>query len=98
MKYKLIFLPQARNDAEEVRKYLSQYYSGTVEKFFALLKKRINSLRINPYIYEQYHERSSYRKLVANDYLVFYKVNDDQKRVEIHRILHGSREIERYLK
>ena len=98
MKYELIFLPQARTDAEEVRKYLSQYYAGTAGRFFALLKKRISTLKTNPFICEQYHERPSYRKMVVNDYLVFYKVNDDQKRVEIHRILHGSRDIDRFLK
>ena len=98
MKYKLIFLPQAHTDAKEVRKYLSQYYAGTAGKFFALLKKRINILSTSPYICEQYSERPSYRKLIVKDYLVFYKVYDDQKKIEIHRILHGSRDIERYLR
>jgi len=34
-----------------------------------------------------------YRKMVVDDYLVFYVVNDAKRVVEIRRILHGAIEI-----
>ena len=97
MNFKITFLPESKDDAKEIRKYLEQFYKGTAKKFFTLLKKHINSLKSNPYINQQYPERPSFRRLVVGDYLVFYKVVEEKKLVEIHRILHGSREIDRYL-
>ena len=97
MKYKMVFLPEARADSEEIRQYLSRFHESTVRDFFALLKKRINALKSNPFIAQQYVERPSYRRLVVKDYLVFYKVNEGEKLIEVHRILHGSRNIRRYI-
>ena len=97
MKYKIVFLPEASIDSEEIRKYLSQYYESTVISFFALLKKRLDSLKINPLLAQVYPERPSYRLLVAEEYLVFYKVDENKKLIEVHRILHGSRDIGRYI-
>jgi toxin ParE1/3/4 len=49
-------------------------------------------------MYKEYgtgHYRFNYRKMVVDDYLVFYVVLDEA--IEIHRILHGKRDIGRYL-
>ena len=97
MKYKIVFLSEAMEDSEEIRKYLSLYYKNTAKMFFTLLKERINLLRNNPQIAQRLPERSSYRRLVVDDYLVFNKVNDIKKQIEIHRILHGSKDIGRYI-
>ena len=97
MKYMIIFLPEALADSEEIRNYLSQYYHSTVTNFFAHLRKRTNSLKANPYIAPQHQEQPSYRKLVVGEYLVFYKVDEKKKQIKIHRILHGSRDISRYM-
>jgi plasmid stabilization system protein ParE len=97
MKYKLTFLLEARADSEEIRQYLAQYYESTVKKFFEKLKKRTTSLKSNPFLDQIYLERPAYRQLAADDYLVFYKVHEHKKYIEIHRILHCSRDIERYI-
>ena len=97
MSYKAVFLPEAKTDSEEIQQYLSLYHESTVRNFFTLLKKRINSLKSNPFIAPLYLERPSYRRLVVEDYLVFYKVDKDKKLIEIHRILHGSKDISRYI-
>jgi len=97
MKYRIEFLPEAQADAEEIRQYLLQFYENTPRKFFALLKTKINNLKSNPYLYSRHKERKSYRKFTVKDYLVFYKVNDEQQIIEIHRIIHGSRDISRYI-
>jgi plasmid stabilization system protein ParE len=31
--------------------------------------------------------------MLVHNYLVFYKVDDDEKCVYIHRIIHGSRDV-----
>ena len=97
MKYKVVFLPEAMSDSYEIRLYLSQYYQSTFRNFFDLLKKRICILRDNPYIAQEYPDRPSYRRLVIENYVVFYKVNETTGTIEIHRILNGSRDISRYI-
>ena len=97
MKCGVVFLPEAKTDSEEILQYLSKFHISTAKNFFALLKERINSLKSNPFVAQSYLERPSYRRLIVGDYLVFYKVAEDKKLVEIHRILHGSRDIKRYI-
>ncbi len=49
-------------------------------------------------MYEEYragHYHWAYRRMVVDDYLMFYTVLDDT--VEIHSVLHGKRDIGRYL-
>jgi len=97
MRYKIAYLPEARSDTRQIRRYLDQYYQSTVMNFFDLLKESIGNLKTNPLMYERYERRPDYRRMVVGDYLVFYKVLEDKHRVEIHRILHSSRQIERYI-
>ena len=39
----------------------------------------------------------AYRRLVVDQYLVFYRVNDGNKIVEIHRVLRGAWNLPQYL-
>ena len=97
MIFKVVYLPESKDDIKEARKYLSQFYASTSKKFTALLKKRINNLKSNPFICQPYDKRPSYRRLIVNDYLVFYKVDENKKIIQIHRVLHGSCDIGRYI-
>jgi len=97
MKYTVKFLQIARDDLTEVRAYLSQFYPGTAGRFLTELRKQVELLKTNPLICEQYHDDPFYRSMVVGDYLVFYHVDDGNGIVEIHRILHGSRDIKRYI-
>ena len=95
MSYRIRYLPRAVANKKEIRAYLAQYYQNTAKKFFSLLKKRIEQLQEFPYSCPVYEDRPQYRKLVVQSYLVFYKVNEDSKTVEIQRIFPGSWEVER---
>ena len=97
MRYEIAYLPEARSDTRQIRRYLAQYYQSTVTNFFDMLKESIGNLKTNPLMYERCASRPEYRRMVVGDYSVFYKVLDDKHRVEIHRILHSSRQIERYI-
>jgi len=97
MKYRLRYMEDVMTDREHIKAYLSQFYPGTLKKFFILLKKKTIRLKTFPYSCPEYEDVSDYRKLVVGDYLVFYIVNEDLKTVDIHRILHGSRDIRQHL-
>ena len=46
---------------------------------------------------ELYHLDPTYRRMVVDQYLVFYRVNDETKAVEIHRVLRGTWNLPQYL-
>ena len=97
MKYKIRFMPDAKDDLVVIKQYLSQFYPGTTGRFITLLKKRITRLKDFPYLCPVYEDDAEYRKLIVGDYLVFYIVNDSSGYVDIHRIFHGSRNIKRLI-
>ena len=97
MRIRVIYLPKAISDQANIKTYLSQFYPGTNQRFFSLLKKKIARLKTYPYSCPVYEDDPDYRKLVVGDYLVFYLVNEEAKIVEVHRILHGSLDISKHL-
>ena len=96
MKYKVKYLEIAKEDKEKIKQYLSQFYPNTPGKFIEKLKDCIKNLKEMPYMYSEYEHYPSYRRAIAGNYLVFYKVNEYEKTVEIHRILPGMWDIARY--
>ena len=97
MKYRIKYLSETVTDLADIRAYLIRYYESTVRKFFALLKEKTARLKEFPYSCPIFEDDPDYRKLVVGNYLVFYIVNENDKTIEIHRILHGSRDIRRHL-
>lgn len=91
MSYEIAYLPVAEQDLEDIADYLSQFYPSTLKKFMNMLEKHLSSLRDMPYIGTEYGD---YRKLVASDYLIFYKVLEEQNLIKIYRVLHGARDSE----
>ena len=91
--YRIKYLPDTVTDRANIKEYLSQYYESTAKEFFILLKAKIEQLKEFPYSCPVYEDDLEYRRLVVGDYLVFYRVNDKEKIVEIHRIFHGSQDI-----
>lgn len=97
MKYFVKFMDLAEQDYDEIIAYLTQFYPGTPGKFLDELEKGAELLKDNPRASEIYEHNKAYRRLVVMDYLVFFKIKEDQKVVEIHRILHGARNIRSFL-
>jgi addiction module RelE/StbE family toxin len=97
VKYTIRYLELAREDVKQIKAYLSQFYPGTPAKFLRTLKERISALGDMPRMCEVYQDRKAYRRMVVSDYLVFYKIVEEKKQVEIHRVLHGRRDMARHL-
>jgi len=97
MKYLLKYLDDTIADRTLIQSYLSQFYPNTAKRFFDLLKKKTARLKQFPYSCPKYDDDPDYRMLVVGEYLVFFVINEDMKTVEIHRILHGSRDISQQL-
>lgn len=84
-------LPSARQDLINLGEYLLRFYKSTALKRFDKIEKRISLLEEQPMMYEEYFCASSdlhFRKMVIDEFLVFYVVLDDT--VEIHAIVNGK--------
>jgi len=96
--YDVQFMDMAYEDYNAIYEYLSQFYPGTPGKFLAELEKCTATLEHSPFAFEVYEPVPQYRRIVVQSYLVFYKVIDESRKVEIHRILHGARNIKNILR
>ena len=97
MKYKASFTPLAKEDKNEIKNYLSQFYPETPKRFTSALKKHISNLKENPYMCSLYSENSDYRRMVVDNYIVLYQINEELKTIEISRILRASWDLPKYL-
>ncbi len=90
-KYKIVFLPSAKQDLSDIVDYLSQFYASTAVKKYDRIIEKIALLQDMPYMCEEYtlhSTRYNYRKMIVDEYLVFYVVLEDT--VEIHSIINGK--------
>ena len=93
MAYEVKLLDLAEKDIDEICKYLSQFYPGTPGRFLNTLEKDFNSISLNPKMFPKYKYNKEYRKLVSGDFLVFYKIDEENHLVRIYRVLHGKRSV-----
>jgi addiction module RelE/StbE family toxin len=94
MKYRIRTLQTADRDLALIDEYLSGFYTSTAAKFFEKYDRKTALLEDNPYMGATYKD---YRRIVVLDYLVFYKVDEENKTVSIYRVIHGLREIGQHL-
>ena len=97
MTYKIQYLPLAVQDLNEIARYLSGFYPKTASRVLKEMREKITKLGGTPKMCEFYHLDPTYRKMVVDQYLVFYRVNDETKAVEIHRVLRGTWNLPQYL-
>jgi addiction module RelE/StbE family toxin len=93
-RYNVVVLPSAVKDLDEIFKYLSMFYEATVRRMHEKIDEKISILEEFPFLYEEYQSTISdvpYRRIVIDDYLVFYTVSEAT--VEIHRILNAKRDV-----
>ena len=95
--YSVKLLGMAQGDLDEICEYLSRFYTGTVGRFLEVLEESFDNAAYNPRMYQLYEWNKKYHRIIAGDYLAFYKIDDDEKRVDVYRILHGKRNIPEYL-
>lgn len=96
--YKIIMLPSAKKDLENMVDYLSHFYPGTAIKKYDKIISRISILQEHPRMCEIYPCSTSdlkFRKLVVDEYLIFYTILDDA--VEIYAIVNGKTDFSKNL-
>lgn len=95
--YRVRYLSRAVDNLREIRDYIALDNPLAADRLLDLMQARIAALKDTPYIYEAFEDNPVYRRIVVSSYLVFYTVNEEKRTVEIHRILHGAKNIAQWL-
>lgn len=93
---KIVFLPIAKNDLQEIISYISKdlHAPKAALNLVDSLHKSISRLSDFPALYTEYFPSKplidKYRFITVKNYIVFYVVNDDI--VEIRRIIYAKKD------
>lgn len=95
--YKIQFSKYARNDLIDIYSYIKYNLQEPViaKKLIAKIREEINKLKDNPTIYavikHEIIKKREIRKIKVDNFIVFYMVEENNKIVEIVRIMYGRR-------
>ena len=86
----IIFSPRAIADLAEVVRHIAKEDPMIAERIGHALIDRVAILENFPLLGTPYPARPGVRKLVSRPYLIFYRANPEENRVDILRYWHGA--------
>ncbi len=95
-KYKIKLSKDARIDYLNIIRYIKYSLVEPIiaDRYAKLIKEEIQKLEYNPQKFAiidlNLKDNSNIRKLVIKNYIAFYRVNENEKVVNIERILYGA--------
>ncbi len=96
MIYNLKFTAHAYRDIQSIYEYISKnlYAPMSANRIMKMIQDSIENLKSFPYsapaVKDDFLSRKGFRKLITEDYIVLYKVDENNKSVIIHRIVNGK--------
>lgn len=103
MAYTVIMLPAAEDDYKEILLYFEKRFDSkqAIQKFVKDFGEVLSRLVENPSIYafsrDERLRQHGYRKFLIGKYVALFKIDEQEKLVEIYRIFHGSQNYAKYL-
>lgn len=94
MDFEVVWTQPAVSQFEDAISYVAERSPPAAEKIASALVDKVELLRTVPYMGSVYAKAPSgrVRFVVSGKYRVFYRVNDDAKKVEILTVWHSSRQ------
>jgi toxin ParE1/3/4 len=96
--YEIIMTPDATADLVELRDYIADVLlvPGTALSYIRTIREEISKLaempgRIKPVDDEPWHSRGI-RKIMAKNFYVYYRIDEDTKRVYIMNVIYNKRD------
>jgi addiction module RelE/StbE family toxin len=95
-KYIIKFTPKAREDLEQIYCYISEKLFADIAAINLVDNIENSIMRLKKFPYsgspasDDILKSKGYRKLIVDNYIAFYKVEEDSARVIIMRILYGA--------
>lgn len=101
--YSLKFTPKASEDLEYIFIYISRNLFAEIaaDNLLERIESSIMRLKNFPYscslVMDEPLKNRGYRKLIVDNYIAFYLVNEPEKQVVIMRILYGAQNYQEIL-
>lgn len=94
MDYQVILSPLAIDDLERIVRYVASHDPKAAERLGNRLLDHAEKLRELPQRGASVRSRPGVRKLLLWPYLIFYRVNEQGRSVEVLRFWHGAQDPE----
>jgi len=92
MEFQVFLTPKAEQDLKLIGHYLAEIDEKLARRFCNELFDRAESLRFFPWRGHALHGKPDIRKLIHGHYLIFYKVVETTRTVEILRFWHSAQD------
>ena len=95
-KYKVQLSIQAKNDYKSIIRYIRYELLEPIiaEKYAELIRNELNSLEYQPQKFAiidyDIIKKYDFRKLIIKNYIAFYRINEDEKIVNVERVLYNG--------
>ena len=88
--YKVLIQQTAHDSLREIVSYVSTDNPTAAEKLGSELLDQALSLESLPFRGSQVRKRPGYLKLVHSNYLIYYRIKEEEKVVEVLRFVRGA--------
>ncbi len=101
--YRIEYLPSALRDLTDIACYIGVKLQNpdAADRLAEKIVAAVDELSDMPYRYEVYIPvkplKYEYRKMIVDNYLIFYRVDENKHTVIIFRVIYGGRQIEKLL-
>ena len=97
MAYRLIVSKEAHKDIDDIVHYIAGELSnpGAAAGFLDDIERSYRAVVNNPRMYSLCNDgrlhKDGYRKIVIKNYLILFRIDDEEKTVLVSRIIYGGR-------
>lgn len=101
--YTIKMTPKAAEDLDNIYQYISEklFVTSAATNTLEKIEKGIMRLKRFPFscnhVADEYLRNKGYRKLIINNYVIFYLIEEEKNQVIIMRVLHGKQKYENLL-
>jgi len=97
MSYQIRYNDLIADDLLVIRKYWEEKLKSPPDRILNLILDKIEGLTEFPNIYQRLEDYPALRRMVVEDYIVLYQVDEEREAVKIEYIYHGSRQLKKVL-
>ena len=91
MDYRILFTQRALSDLAEIIGFIAEHDAEAAMQFGSALLDHVDLLSRFPRMGGVIRKRSRVRKLQHSPLLVYYRIQEDKKNIEVLHFRHGSR-------
>jgi plasmid stabilization system protein ParE len=90
--YRLLYSQRSLNDLDDILGHIAEEDAEAASRFGASLLDHVDLLSRFPRLGGVIRKRSRVRKLLHSPLLVYYRLDEDKRLIEILHVRHGARE------